>query len=103
MENTNMFAREEEYQLLRRFLKMMVSADRGGLAESVRCSIEEDLTPRQRQLVAMYYLEQMRMQDIADELNIHISTVSRTLKRARNNMKNHLQYSGRAVLEAFGD
>lgn len=103
MKNTNMFAREEEYQYLRRFLKMMGSADRGGLAESVRCSIEEDLTPRQRQLVSMYYLEQMRMQDIADELNIHISTVSRTLKRARDNMKNHLKFSGRAVLEAFGD
>lgn len=98
-----MFAKEEEYQYLRRFLKMMIGVDRGGLAESVRYSIEEDLTPRQKQLVRMYYLEQMRMQDIADELNIHVSTVSRTLKRARANMKNNLQYSGRAVLEAFGD
>lgn len=103
MENKNMFAREEEYQYLRRFLKMMVSADKGGRADSVRCSIEEDLTPRQRQLVTMYYLEQMRMQDIANELNLHISTVSRTLKRARENMKNHLKYSGRAVLDAFRD
>lgn len=101
MKNTNMFAKEEEYQYLRRFLKMMVSSDKGGRADSVRCSIEEDLTPRQRQLVTMYYLEQMRMQDIADELDLHISTVSRTLKRARENMKNHLQYSGRAVLDAF--
>lgn len=101
MEKMNMFAREEEYQYLRKFLKMMVNADKGGLADAVKCSIEEDLTPRQRQLVTMYYLEQMRMQDIADELNIHITTVSRTLKRARCNMKNHLKFSGRAVLEAF--
>ena len=92
---------ETDYQLIRRFLKMMLDTTRSNRIAGIRDSINEDLTPRQRQLVEMYYLEQMRMQDIADELNIHISTVSRTLKRARANMANHLRYSGRTILNTF--
>lgn len=71
--------------------------------EMIKLSLYNDLTDRQRDLVMMYYVDQMRMCDIAEELGIHISTVSRTLKRARNNMSEHLQYSYRLIEEAFLD
>ena len=51
----------------------------------------------------MYYLEQMRMQDIADELGLHISSVSRTIKRGREKLKKSLRYGGRALMSALED
>ena len=43
------------------------------------------------------------MQDIADELGLHISTVSRTIKRGRERLKTCLRYGGRALLSALED
>ena len=40
-------------------------------------------------------------QDIADELGVDISTVSRTLKRARGKLKTCLRYGGRALMGAM--
>lgn len=99
----NMFAKEEEYKALRQFIKIVESSSESGMAGSVRRAIDNDLTPRQKQLVYMYYLEQMRMQDIADELGLHISSVSRTIKRGRNRLKNCLRYGGRALIDAVGE
>ena len=49
-----------------------------------------NLTQRQRQLIEMRYYRKMLMDDIAKELNISISTVSRTLKTARNKLYKYL-------------
>ncbi len=98
----NMFAKQEEYMALRQYIKL-VGSGRQGLTESVRQALEHELTPRQRQLVNMYYIEQMQMQDIADELGLHISTVSRTIKRGREHLKTCLRYGGRALLSALED
>lgn len=103
MENeikTNMFAKETEYQAIRSFIKILESGKGGGMAASMRSAVDEELTPRQRQLVYMYYIDQMRMQDIADELGLHVSSVSRTLKRGRKRLKTCLKYGGRALLNA---
>ncbi len=54
--------------------------------------IKNDLTKRQKQIIVMYYYKDMKMQDIADELNINVSTVSRTLNRARNSIFKKMQY-----------
>lgn len=99
----NMFAKESEYKALRQFIKIVESSEESGMAGAVRRAIDNDLTARQKQLVYMYYLEQMRMQDIADELGLHISSVSRTIKRGRNRLKNCLRYGGRALIDAIED
>lgn len=99
----NMFAKEAEYKALRQFIKIVESSEESGMAGAVRRAIDNDLTARQKQLVYMYYLEQMRMQDIADELGLHISSVSRTIKRGRNRLKNCLRYGGRALMDAVED
>lgn len=96
----NMFAKEEEYKALRRYIKLVEDSEDNGMAGAVRRAIESDLTPRQKQLVYMYYLEQMRMQDIADELGLHITSVSRTIKRGRERLKRSLRYGGRALIHA---
>ena len=63
----------------------------------------KELTKRQRQLIGMYYIEQMPMQDIADELGLHISSVSRTIKRGRERLKSALSYGGRNLLASLED
>ena len=51
----------------------------------------------------MYYIEQMPMQDIADELGLHISSISRTIKRGRERLKSALSYGGRNLLASLED
>ena len=91
------FDREVEYAALRQFLK---TAQRGdvGLNKSLAEAIREELTDRQREMVEMYYLRQMRMVDIAKELGVSTSTVSRTIRRGRDRLRRCLKYGGRLLL-----
>lgn len=54
--------------------------------------VKNDLTPRQKQLVMLYYYSNMTMVEIAEELGIDHSTVSKTLARARKNIMDRLKY-----------
>ena len=90
-----MTPREAEYQALRSFLKLASDSKRQSAADFVRLAVEEELTERQRQLVEMYYLRQMTMQNIASELGITPASVCRTLKRARDRLERCLKYGGR--------
>lgn len=96
----NMFAKQEEYMALRQYIRL-VSECSGGAAAALRSAINSELTRRQKQLITMYYLDQMPMQDIADELGLHISSVSRTLKRGRERLKSSLRYGGRTLLSSL--
>lgn len=98
----NMFAKQEEYMALRQYIKLVSDAS-GGAAGALRRVINSELTKRQRQLIGMYYIEQMPMQDIADELGLHISSVSRTIKRGRERLKSALSYGGRNLLASLED
>ena len=96
----NMFARQEEYMALRQYIRLVSEAS-GGTAGALRRAINSELTRRQRQLISMYYIEQLPMQEIADELGLHISSVSRTLKRGRERLKSSLRYGGRTLLSSL--
>ena len=98
----NMFAKQEEYMALRQYIKLVSDAS-GGAAGALRRAINSELTKRQRQLIGMYYIEQMPMQDIADELGLHISSVSRTIKRGLERLKSALSYGGRNLLASLED
>lgn len=52
-----------------------------------------ELTERQAEMVHLYYDLGMNMPQIARELGITKSTVSRTLARGRERLKRYLQYS----------
>ncbi|WP_081460063.1 sigma-70 family RNA polymerase sigma factor [Ruminococcus champanellensis] len=62
------------------------------LKRALRDVIKNDLTPRQKEMVVLYYYEGMRMPQIAQQLNRDVSTVSRTIKRARRNLRDRLKY-----------
>ena len=96
----NMFAKQEEYMALRQYIRLVSDAE-GGTAGALRRAINSELTRRQKQLIGMYYIEQMPMQDIADELGLHISSVSRTIKRGRERLKNSLSYGGRNLMASL--
>ncbi len=49
-------------------------------------AIKTQLTQRQTQIVIMHYFQGMNITEIADELHINKSTVSRTIDRALNRL-----------------
>ena len=63
------------------------------MKRNLRIAREKELTPRQRCMLDLYYDQQMTVSEIAAELNVNVSTVSRTLQRARNRLRRSLQYT----------
>ena len=54
--------------------------------------IREQLTPRQREVLLLYFFERRTIPRIAEELGVNKSTVSRTLARALRTLRSRLQY-----------
>ena len=94
--------REQEYQALRSFIALERCAEHSNAGRLAR-AMEAELTPRQKELARMYYLDQMLMQDIADELGISVSSVSRTIKRGRARLRRYLRYGGAALLSSIDE
>lgn len=63
------------------------------LRRNLRKAREQELTPRQRQMLRMYYDEGKTMTKIAKHLKVNKSTVSRTIARGRDRLHRYLQYS----------
>ena len=71
------------------------AADNSERLERLRRNLRQarELTPRQRQLVSLYYDQGMNIPQIAEELGLNRSTVSRTLRRARDRLYRCLRYA----------
>ena len=67
--------------------------DTPDLLVNLPLAVEEELTPRQRQLLRMHFTQGKRVTDIAQELGISKSTVSRTLARCTQRLYRTLRYS----------
>lgn len=63
------------------------------LRRGLRRAREQELTPRQRQMLSLYYDQGMNIPQIAGELGLNPSTVSRTLRRARDRLYRCLRYA----------
>ena len=63
----------------------------------IRC-LQEDVTPRQRQALLMYYAQGMNMREIGEQLGVDKSTVSRTIKRGERRLQLCLRYGAEAYL-----
>ncbi len=50
-------------------------------------AIDEDLTKRQKEMIQMYYFDDMVMHEIANELGVTKGNVSTTIKRGLNRIK----------------
>ena len=51
-----------------------------------------ELTEKQKRCVFLYYGEMMKMKDVADEMGISISSVSRHIKKARTRIEKTMKY-----------
>lgn len=101
MKGNENITRDLEYQALRKFVKLVEASQSGSMADSMAVALVEELTPRQQQVIHMYYIDQMLMRDIAKKLGVNVSTVSRTLARGRARLHRCLRYGGRALLESL--
>ena len=63
------------------------------LIRNLRLAREQDLTDRQRQMLKLHYDQQMSVTEISRQLGVNPSTVSRTLRRARERLRHALKYS----------
>ena len=63
------------------------------LRRNLRRAREQELTPRQRQMLALYYDRGLKMPQIARELGVNRSTVSRTIRRAKARLYRCLRYT----------
>ena len=52
-----------------------------------------ELTPRQRQMIRLQYQENMTVTQIAQQLRVNKSTVSRCLRRARQTLYSRLRFT----------
>lgn len=93
--------KEMEFEALREFVGLLYIE--GNLGARVRVAINEELTDRQRELIYLYYFEQMNMTEIARRLELSPSTVSRTIKRGKFRIKRYLKYNGRYFVDAVSD
>ena len=61
------------------------------LQNLTRC-LQEDVSPRQRDMLALHYGKGLSQARIADRLGVNRSTVSRTLKRGERRLQRCLRY-----------
>lgn len=65
------------------------------MRRKLRTACRQELTPRQREIVELYFFsgQKRTLTEVADQLGLDRSTVSRTLKRAMSRLRNHLRYA----------
>ena len=63
------------------------------LHRALRAAREQELTPRQREMLHMHFELEMSMTQIADALGVDKSTVSRTIARAKGRLYRVLRYT----------
>ena len=61
-------------------------------------ALKEDVTPKQRRALLMYYSQGLNMRQIGEQLGVDKSTVSRTIKRGEARLRRCLRYGAAAFL-----
>ena len=64
----------------------------------IRC-LNEDITPRQRTMLTLYYVQQLSQKEIARQLGVDPSTVSRTILRGERTLQRCLRYGAERYLK----
>ncbi len=63
------------------------------LRRNLRRAMRMELTPRQQEIITLYYFEKRTMAEIAALLGVNKSTVSRCVARAQARLRRFLEYS----------
>ena len=66
-------------------------------------ALQEDVTPRQRQALLLYYSEGLNMREIGERLGVDKSTVSRTIKRGEQRLQRCLRYGAETYLRGLDE
>ena len=66
-------------------------------------ALREDVTPRQREVLLLYYAEQLNTRQIGEKLGVDKSTVARTIKRGEARLRRCLRYGAEAFLNAAAE
>lgn len=74
------------------------SEDIAKLKRNLIKALKSDVTPRQRQMLMLYYGKGLNMREIGEMLGVDKSTVSRTVKRGEQRLKRCLRYSSDILL-----
>lgn len=82
-----------------RFMAEDNSAQITRLKRNLAKALKQDVTPKQRQYLLLYYGQGMNLREISEQLGVHKSTVSRTMKRGRQRLYRCLRYGAAALLE----
>lgn len=64
-------------------------------------ALNEEVTPRQREALLLYYNDGLTMPEIAQQLGVDKSTVSRTIKRGELRLLRCLRYGASRYLSAM--
>ena len=75
------------------------SAQIARLKRNLVRALQEDVTPRQRQALLLYYGERLNMREIGERLGVDKSTVSRTIKRGEQRLRRCLRYGAKSLLD----
>ena len=76
------------------------SAQMSRVKRNLLRALREDVTPRQREMLLLYYGDQLNMRQIGTRLGVDKSTVSRTIKRGERRLQRCLRYGAEAFLAA---
>lgn len=72
------------------------------LTNLARC-LREDVSPRQRTVLLLYFVKQMNQPEIAALLGVNKSTVCRTIKRGEDRLRRCLRYGAQRYLMSMDD
>lgn len=95
MQRKRVFLDDQNEQLISYYLSEHGSDNRAELVRMRRIlsrAIRHELTDRQRDCLTMYYLEGMKMKDIARSLCLSTSTVSRHISSAVHKLRRIAAY-----------
>ncbi len=87
-----------EYQSYLESIAADNSASHNMLIKNLRRALLEELTERQQLMIKMYYIDEIKMADIAKILNVNVSTVSRTINRGLKSLQRCLRYGAKELL-----
>ena len=68
------------------------------LKRNLICALKEDVTPRQRQALFLYYVKGKNMREISEHLGVDKSTVCRTIQRGERRLQRCLRYGAERYL-----
>lgn len=84
------------------YTRMMEEDNReqmGRLKRNLVHALRQDITPKQREYMTLYYLHGRTVEEIARQKGVNKSTVSRTMKRGRQRLYRCLRYGASNLLE----